>query len=857
MLAFGDFELQPEQRRLLQRGEPVALGTRAFDVLLVLAEHRDQLVTKGDLIDRVWAGLVVEENNLQVQISSLRKLLGPQAIATIPGRGYRFTAALDSAPTPTPAGAPAAPADPSTPPRAAAVPTKAHAAATSEGALSPRLSNLPAELPPLYGRAADLPALRALLDEHRLVTVVGAGGIGKTSLAQAVAHELRDSFDDGVWLVELAPVADSSLVVGTVAGVLHIQVGAEKPLETLALSIGTSRMLIVLDNCEHLLDGVAALAETLLRAAPGLRLLATSQEPLRAAQEQLYRLDALAVPEDASAENARQAGAVALFEARAQAAQPSFTISAQNAAAVIDICRRLDGIALAIELAAARVPLLGVEGLRARLDERFRVLTGGARLALRRHQTLRAALDWSHGLLTADEQTVFRRLGIFVGGFGLESAQRVATDRHIDEWDVLDHLGALVDKSLVVAEAGDEPRYRLLESSRAFALEKLREAGESESAMRSHAEAVLAVFDRSCADEFELPKKTRLERYLPDLDNARAALDWAAATDKPLQIALAGATAWIWDDAGARPEGVRRTRAALAAVGPDTAPYREARLLVMWPVLAHPAVGPEEIAALIRAADLYRRLGERPLLYAALCRQARHQPYVGELDAAERALQEADRLFDPAWPPRLRVAWLSALSYLRETQGRVEESVAIGEELLRLSKELNDWQMRVGSLINLEQSVATLGRLEESVARGHELLELLQHERSLRGGNEHHVLVNLNMSLIRLGRVDEALALSRRILPIKEKAGRVHDLVDQCGLLAFKRGHIADAARMLGCAERGFATEHLRRDPVEQIVLRALVDGLREALPAAELAALKEEGASMSYEDAVRLALRD
>ncbi|MGH8795526.1 MAG: hypothetical protein ACREXI_00590, partial [Caldimonas sp.] len=399
--------------------------------------------------------------------------------------------------------------------------------------------------------------------------------------------------------------------------------------------------------------------------------------------------------------------------------------------------------------------------------------------------------------------------------------------------------------------------YRLLESSRAFALEKLRESGESESATRHHAEAILAVFEQSCADEFVLPLNTRLERYLPDLDNARTALDWATATDQPLHIALAGAVAWIWDNAGLRPEGVRRTRTALARIGPGTAPLHEACLLGAWPLLSHPAVGPEEIAALARAVDIYRRLGERRMLYTALCRQARYQPYAGQFEEADRALQEAERLLDPAWPARVRDPWLRALNFLRYTQGRLEESVTIGEEALRLSKELNDAQMTVSSLINLEQSVAALGRLDESVARSHELIELLQHDRSLRSCNEHHVLVNLNMSLIRLGRIDEALAVSRRALPIKEKSGRVHDLIDQCALLAFKRGHIADAARMLGCAEGGFATEHLRRDPVEQILLRTLVDGLCEALPAAELAALKREGASLSYEEAVRLALRD
>ncbi len=576
---FGHFEIRTAERQLLINGELASLGARAFDLLLALIERRDRVVPKNELLDLIWPGLVVEENNLQVHVSALRKLLGPQAIGTIPGRGYQFTTAIDgaaagptnadlSAPTPTPGSAD----EPATP-----------------------LTNLPAELPPLYGRDADLQTLRSLIEAHRLVTVVGAGGIGKTALAQALAHEARGSLDDGVWLVELAPVADPALVATAVAGVLQITLGAEAQLESLVKALGACRMLIVLDNCEHLVQRVAELASAVYRDAPNVRLLATSQEPLRVAHEQIYRLGTLALPDDVGIESGRRAGAISLFEARAREADPRFALSEHNVAAVVNICRRLDGIALAIELAAARVPLLGVEGLRVRLNERFRILTGGARLALRRHQTLRAALEWSHGLLTLEEQTVFRRLGVFVGSFSLDSAQRVAAAAGIDEWAVLDHLGGLVDKSLVVSEAGEEPRYRLLETSRAFALEKLHEASETGVTLRSHAEAILAVFEQSRRDEFVLPMQARLYRYLPDLDNARATLDWSAgaAGDAQLHIALAGAIAWIWVDAGLRPEGVRRTQSAVARIEPGTPPGLEARLLSSLTRVAFPKAGPQ------------------------------------------------------------------------------------------------------------------------------------------------------------------------------------------------------------------------------------------------------------------------
>jgi predicted ATPase/DNA-binding winged helix-turn-helix (wHTH) protein len=842
-LRFGRAELRLSERQLLVDGRPVGLGARAFDLLLALLERRDRIVAKNELLDCVWPGLVVEENNLQVQISSLRKALGPKAIATIPGRGYRFTAALDGEAM------------------GHLQATAPHSISTSEATdtHAAPLSNLPVELPPLYGRAEDLLALGALIELHKLVTVVGAGGIGKTALALALAHRLVGSFADGVWRVELAPVADASLLPTTVARVLHVELGAAAQIETMAKALSTSRMLIVLDNCEHLLNAVAEVAAALLSAAPNVRLLATSQEPLRIAQEHVYRLGALALPVEGGVESARQAGAVALFEARAQAAAARFALTEHNIAAVVDICRHLDGIALAIELAAARVPLLGVDGLRARLDERFRVLTGGPRLALQRHQTLRAALDWSHGLLTQDEQTVFRRLGVFVGSFSLESAQRVTADNRIDEWAVLDHLGALVDKSLVVAETGEEPRYRLLETSRAFALEKLQQAGEAEAALRRQAEAMLAVFEGSLKDEYLLSTQARLERYLPDLDNARAALDWSvgASGDAELWIALTGAIAWLWVSAGLRPEGMRRSRSAMARIAPSTAPHLVARLLGSWSRLAHPEVGPDELAADARAVELYRTLGDRHALFTALCFQGRALANCRRAEEAEVALHEAEQIFESTWPPALRIPLLTARCWLFMGQGRFEEGIGVGQELLQLSIALDDKRLTLAALIFLEQSAASLGRWEESVALGRAMAERIQRDRSLLSGIENIVFSNLSASLTALGEIDEALVMARRVYPAVEQAGRAMELLDPFALLAFKRGHIGDAARMLGRADMRYATSNVPRYPVEQRLHDTLLHELQVAMPADELSRLMKEGEVLSDEVAVRLALRD
>ena len=825
---FGRIEVRPAERVLLVDSKAAKLGARAFDLLLALVERRDRIVAKNELLDTVWPGLVVEENNLQVHISTLRKLLGPQVIATVPGRGYRFTAAPDDSAARHAVAAVSA---------AAPAASWATPSAASAVAATAPLTNLPADLPPLYGRDEDLPALRALIEAHKVVTVVGAGGIGKTALAQALAHQLRGEFEDGVWLVELAPVADATLVATTVAGVLRVELGAAAPIETLARELAASRMLLVLDNCEHLLLAVAELVSALRRAAPNVQLLATSQEPLKVAQEHAYRLSALALPAEAGIESARQAGAVALFEARARAAQPQFALNEKNLAAVVEVCRRLDGIALAIELAAARVPLLGIEGLRARLNERFRVLTGGARLALRRHQTLRAALDWSHGLLTHEEQTVFRRLGVFAGSFGLDSAQRVTADRDSDEWEALDRLGALVDKSLVVAEAGTEPRYRLLETNRAFAMEKLQEAGETESALRNHAQAVLAVFEESRANEFVLSTEQRLDRYLPDLDNVRAALDWAAgaAGDRQLHIALAGAIAWIWVSAGLRPEGLRRTQLAMDNIDSATPPQWEARLRGSWSLMAHPAVGALEIAADARAIELYRALGNRQALLVALCQRARVLSRCQQFGEAEVALQEAVQIHQADWPPMLRAILLNTRGWVLFRQGRFEAADRVTTEAVQLVTALGERRMALTLLIGREQAAAGLGRWEESVARGRELVARMQQERSLRTGIENIVLGNLSMALAQVGQVEEALLWARRAYPTVEQAGRVLDLLDPFAVLAFKRGQIDDAARIVGRAVIRYATSTYQREMVEQKLHDDLLRTLRETLAPAAL----------------------
>ncbi len=833
-LRFGRFRLQPTQRQLLENNVPIKLGGRAFDVLWALVERRDRAVPKNELMQLAWPRRVVEENNLQVQMVTLRKLLGPAAITTIPGRGYQFTAPLDGAGRP--------------------VPDKAAADASLQTTAAP--TNLPAHLQPLYGRDEDLARLSELIEQHPLVSVVGPGGIGKTRLAQAAAHGVQGDFADGVWVVELAPVTDPALAISAVARTLEVQLGAEPKAVDLAATLRTRRMLLVLDNCEHLLDVVAGIVAALRREAPSVRMLATSQEPLRLPGEQLYRLGTLALPENVPLEVARHVGAVALFVARAQAAAPAFALTASTLPIVLDICRRLDGIALAIELAAARVPLLGLDGLRAKLDDRFRVLTAGARFALRRHQTLRAALEWSHGLLTADEQAVFRRLGVFTGTFGLGSAQRVASADTIDEWSVLEILGALVDKSLVVVEPGAEPRYRLLETGRAYALERLADSGELDSVLHQHARALLSVFDRSRDEYWTTPTGERVDRYAADIDNLRAALDWAAqAGDADLAVALTGASSWLWRDVGLHAEGLQRCDQAIRLIGPATPPRLEARLHNGYLELgrnrslaAAPALASGE-----RAIELYRRLGDRQALYVALAECARTRAAAGDAVGAEAMLDEVAALYDPSWPLGLKHPMLTARSFMLTESHRVSEARAAWEERLQLERAIGDTRFATVSLTNLIDAMFAEGDVAEAIARGRELVALIRRERFTNW--QSFALANLSAALTAAGQLDEALQLAREAVPLLRQQGSIWSFLDHLGLLALKRGRPFDAAQVLGCADELNQRSGYVRQFNELRARNQLLDAIRATVEPAELERLMKEGGRLTADEAARLAL--
>ena len=515
-----------------------------------------------------------------------------------------------------------------------------------------RAGNLPSAASALIGRERALEEVGERLRAHRLVSLIGPGGIGKTRLALEAARRAAPGQPDGVWLAELAPLADPALVPVAVAVALGLMLpaGAESP-ERVAAALAGKRLLLVLDNCEHVIDAAARMAEALLRAAPHARVLATSREPLRAPGESVHRVAPLEVPPDEgrAADEVRETAAVRLFEARARAMDPRFALGPARAAVAGAVCRRLDGIPLAIELAAARAAALGVETLAAHLDEKLE-LPGPA--ALPRHQTLRATLDWSYDLLPPGERSMLERVAVFPGSFSLEAAGVVATNGALAGPEVMDAVDALVAKSLISAERdGAVTRCRLLETTRAYALEKLAARGETEVIARRHAEYCREVLERAERERESRSTHEWLGVYGRHLDDVRAALDWTFSPrgDAALGVALTAATVPLWMHRSLMTECCARVEHAIArrsGVPPD--PRRDMRLfLALGSALLHtPRIGsPAMIAALARALELAERLDDAEYRLRVL-----HEQYAFRLvtGAYREALAVAGRFVDAA-----------------------------------------------------------------------------------------------------------------------------------------------------------------------------------------------------------------
>ncbi len=620
----GSLEVRPAERRVLLRGEPLALGTRAFDLLLALIEHRDRVVSKDELLALAWPGVVVEENNLTVQVSALRKVIGAEAIATVAGRGYRF-----------------------------ALPISETENTQSSGSMAPASvpNNLPAERSSFIGREPQIAAVRQLLHAHRHVTLTGIGGAGKTRLAlRAAALELQ-RFTDGVYFVDLGPVSDARFVVPAVASACDVTAG-DSPIGSsrtlthrLVAALAPRKALLVVDNCEHLLDASTELIDTLLNHCTRLAVLATSREALALEGEQLLSVPPLSLPVGELGEQVSDA--MRLFAERARAANADFVLDASTREPVAEICRRLDGIPLAIEFAAARMAQLSAAEVAERLDDRLRLL-GGGRRRLAHQQTLAATLDWSHGLLSEREQTLFRRLGVFAGGFSLGAAESICSGDGITIAEVLGLLASLVSKSLVVVSTDDgfgDTRYRLLETVRLYAADKLEAAGETVNWRARHRDAWLAWLQAIPLQALTIDLDAIAE-VSREINHLRSAALACVADDRPELLArLAGRVLGLYHTGNWYRFSAQLLEQALAQAHRLTAYERvacHAALSVMYFMANDAIIGLRHAEqALDGAADQCAELGE--LQTAALTMRGFGLAVQGSLPGADAGLAERAR----------------------------------------------------------------------------------------------------------------------------------------------------------------------------------------------------------------------
>jgi predicted ATPase/DNA-binding winged helix-turn-helix (wHTH) protein len=587
----GSWEIDAERRELRAHGRAVPIGSRAFEIIEQLVRRAGQFVSKDELVAHVWRGAIVEENTLRVHIHAIRKALGPDRtlLTSAAGRGYRLVGRWTAKPGDD-------------------APSDRAVSATRSEAIG---GNLPAATSPMIGRGPTLQQLRDLVSAFRVVTLAGPGGIGKTTLALELARTVRPEFGDGVCLAELASLADPTLVPSVVAAALgRKSSGAATTAEAVARAIGSAKLLLVLDNCEHVADAAAGLIEAIVRQCSHASVLVTSRETMRVDGERVFRVPPLDVPHATSEERERllSYGAVQLFVTRAQALDDRFSPDLANLSEIAAICRRLDGIPLAIEFAAARAATLGVQQVASGLGDRLDLLTSRRRSALPRHRTLRATLDWSYELLSEVERTLLRSLAIFSGPFTLEDARAIAATP-----DMIERLSELVDKSLVIAEfKGTSTLHRLLETTRAYAFEKLRANDELDHSARRHAERYRDLFERIEAEWRVRPTGELQADYAWRRENLGAALDWAFSDkgDASIGFALTAAAVPFWMQLSSLGEWRQRVERALARL-PEGGRVDARHEMKLYAALGASLVGFRQAEApLEKVLQLARKIGD-------------------------------------------------------------------------------------------------------------------------------------------------------------------------------------------------------------------------------------------------------
>jgi predicted ATPase/DNA-binding CsgD family transcriptional regulator len=722
--------------------------------------------------------------------------------------------------------------------------------------------NLPAQLTSFIGREKDLTYIKKLLLDAPMLTLIGPGGTGKTRLSIRAANELLDQYPDGVWFVELAPILDSLLVPRTTAIAIGLRDEPQRPvIDALCDYLGEKQMLIILDNCEHLVDACARMADRILHAAPNTRILASSREALGIGGELTYRVPSLGLPDLSHlppVESLDQYEAVRLFIDRATSAVSTFTVTNENAPAVAQVCHHLDGIPLAIELAAAKVRVLSVEQIAKRLDDRFRLLTGGSRMALERHQTLRAAIDWSYNLLPPDEQVLFRRVSVFVGGWTLEAAEFVCEDASVKSEDILNLMEQLINKSLVISEeVQHESRYRMLETIRQYANEKLIESGESDALRERHLKYFL---DLAEAAEPKLEGKEQgqwLSQLELEHNNLRAALDWSETGEPGTEsgLRLAGALWLFWKIHGYFTEARSRLERLLAKGNDAPAGVRAKGLSALGTMAYDQGDMPNALVYHEEALDLYQELGDQAGVAFTINNLGCQADRQGAYEQANEYFAEALDLYRELGDSRGMTMVLNNLGNTTRDQGEPQRAADLYEQALVLARQSKDKLLIAFLLSNLGELAHDQGEDGRAIAGFEEALPLLQ---ELGAKHTSSLIKRILGDIARTqGDLVQAASHFHESLKLSRELGDMYSLAQSLTGLA----RIIAAAGEPQVATRLFASVESLRKAVDLTLPLAErprydqeLDALRSALGEADFAQAWAAGQRMTLEQAVDVA---
>ena len=861
-IQFGeDFDLDLRTYELRRAGRALKLERIPSELLLLLIEGRGQLVTRAQIVERIWSKDVFldTDNSINAAIRKIRQVLKddpehPRFVQTITGRGYRFIA-------------------PVRPKREIPDRTPELAVIRGPGSQKPgkraeiNPSNLPVQRTGFVGREKEVGALRDLLlrQDVRLVTVTGPGGIGKTRVAVQVARVLTGQFSGGMHFVSLSALSEPTLIASVIVQALGIGEGrGHSPLEILKEHLRASSAaprLLLLDNFEHLVEAMPTVAE-LLAVNCNLKILVTSREPLHVYGEQEFPVPPLALPDSRSAapvEVVAQYPAVALFVQRAIAAKPDFELNRENASAVTEICARLDGLPLAIELAAARVKVLSPSSMRARLTGRLQLLTGGARDMPQRHQTLRAAIDWSYDLLTPAEQKLFRRLSAFVDGCTLEGAEAVCDTRGDLDLDLLDGMASMVDKSLMRQDeqAKGESRFVMLETIREYALEKLETSGEMLLTKRAHA-AYCLVLAEEAAEQGGPEGEAWLQRFALEQNNFRASLEWLAESgDAEWGLRLGAALFRYWEMREYLAEGRRWLGKILDLAGAAAPTKARARALFAAGTLANEQGDYASAGALFREnLDIARQLGDRQSAAVSLNAMAVNARDRGDISGAGALLEESLVLWREMGHPKAVARTLSNLANIAKLQGDNARARSLYAECLTTFQELGDregaaWSMNCQGDIARDQG--DFGAARTSYEHGLAIFRELDDRWGIAG-----TLADLGSLAREQGNYSAAHSMYRESMKLFQELDHKRGIARLLELFACSAAAQFDAERSLrlagaAAALRGNIGAPL--SPAEQAKLEASLRTARQGISESAGVAAWLEGQALPLEKAMDEAL--